>query len=108
MSVENKVTLKLKPETSFLPICRIEITVFDILHIKFQNSLMTSPACNFGSYIRAVDPQRTQSKFVYIKGSRGITPSFLTSALDGGEWSALRLRCFSPGEISPYTRWIGG
>jgi hypothetical protein len=33
----------------------------------------------------------------------GIAPSFLTFALDGGEWSASRLCHFTPG-----THWIGG
>jgi hypothetical protein len=32
----------------------------------------------------------------------------LTSALDGGEWSASRLGRFTPRERSPGTRWIGG
>jgi hypothetical protein len=32
----------------------------------------------------------------------------LTSALDGGEWSALRLRRFTPRERAPSTHWIGG
>jgi hypothetical protein len=33
---------------------------------------------------------------------------FLTSALVGGEWSASRPSRFTPGEIAPGTRWIGG
>jgi hypothetical protein len=32
----------------------------------------------------------------------------LTSALDGGEWSASRLCRFTPGERAPGTHWIGG
>jgi hypothetical protein len=32
----------------------------------------------------------------------------LTSALDGGEWSASRPRCFTPREGSAGTHWIGG
>jgi hypothetical protein len=36
-------------------------------------------------------------------GSGGIAPPFLTSALDGGEWSASRPCRFTPG-----THWIGG
>jgi hypothetical protein len=32
---------------------------------------------------------------------------FLTSALVGGEWSASRLRRFTPGERAPGTHWIG-
>jgi len=32
----------------------------------------------------------------------------LTSALDGGEWSALRTGRFIPGERAPGTHWIGG
>jgi hypothetical protein len=32
----------------------------------------------------------------------------LTSALDGGEWSASRLGRFTPKERAPGTRWIGG
>jgi hypothetical protein len=34
--------------------------------------------------------------------------SFLTSALDMGEWSASRPNRVSPGERSPDTHWIGG
>jgi hypothetical protein len=30
-----------------------------------------------------------------VCGSEGIAPSFLTSALDGGEWSASRHFCFT-------------
>jgi hypothetical protein len=33
---------------------------------------------------------------------------FLTSALVGGEWSALRPGRFTPGERTPGTHWIGG
>jgi hypothetical protein len=32
----------------------------------------------------------------------------LTSALDGGVWSASRFCCFTPREGTPYTYWIGG
>jgi hypothetical protein len=43
------------------------------------------------------------------KGERKYSPySFLTSALDGGEWSALRpYRAFRP-ENDPYTHYTGG
>jgi hypothetical protein len=41
-------------------------------------------------------------------GSGGIAPPFLTSALDGGEWSASRLGHFIPGERAPGTHCIGG
>jgi len=34
--------------------------------------------------------------------------SFLTSALDGCEWSASRPDRFTPKEIGPGTHWIGG
>jgi hypothetical protein len=34
--------------------------------------------------------------------------TFLTSALDGGVWSALRPGRFTPGEKAPGTHWIGG
>jgi hypothetical protein len=33
---------------------------------------------------------------------------FLTSALAGGEWSASRPGCFTPGESAYGTHWIGG
>jgi hypothetical protein len=33
---------------------------------------------------------------------------FLTSALDGGEWSASRPFRFTPGKRAPGTHWIGG
>jgi len=33
---------------------------------------------------------------------------FLTSALDGGKWSALRPGHFTPGVKAPGTHWIGG
>jgi hypothetical protein len=34
--------------------------------------------------------------------------SFLTSALDGGEWSPSRLGRFTPRERAPGTHWTGG
>jgi hypothetical protein len=34
--------------------------------------------------------------------------AFLTSALDGGEWSASRPGLFTSRERTPGTRWIGG
>jgi hypothetical protein len=33
---------------------------------------------------------------------------FLTSALDGSEWSATSLVCFTPGEMVHGTHWIRG
>jgi hypothetical protein len=33
---------------------------------------------------------------------------FLTSAVDGGEWSASRTNRFTPRERAPATHWIGG
>jgi hypothetical protein len=41
-------------------------------------------------------------------GSEHIAAPFLTSALDGGEWSASCLCCFTPGETAIGTHWIGG
>jgi hypothetical protein len=40
--------------------------------------------------------------------SVGIAPPILTSALDGGEWSASRPDRFNPGVRVPGTHWIGG
>jgi hypothetical protein len=41
--------------------------------------------------------------------SGGIAPLIrLTSALDGGEWSASRPCRFTPRESAPGTHWIGG
>jgi hypothetical protein len=37
-----------------------------------------------------------------------MAPQFLTSALDGGEWSASRPGRFTPGEIATGTHWIEG
>jgi len=39
---------------------------------------------------------------------RYISTYSLTSALDGGEWSASRPGRFTPREKAPGTRWIGG
>jgi hypothetical protein len=36
------------------------------------------------------------------------TTHSLTSAVDGGEWSATRPGCFTRREIVPGTHWIGG
>jgi hypothetical protein len=41
-------------------------------------------------------------------GGGGIALPFLTSGLDGGEWSASRPCRFTPGEIAPSTHWRGG
>jgi hypothetical protein len=40
-------------------------------------------------------------------GEWGIVLPFLTSALDGGEWSASRPGCFTLRERAPGTNWIG-
>jgi hypothetical protein len=40
-------------------------------------------------------------------GGGGIAPPFLTSALDGGEWSASLPCRFTRGERAPGTAWIG-
>jgi hypothetical protein len=34
--------------------------------------------------------------------------AFLTSALDGSEWSASHPGCFTPSERAPGIHWIGG
>jgi hypothetical protein len=41
-------------------------------------------------------------------GSGVVGPTFLTSAFDGGEWSASRPGPFTLGEISPNAHWIEG
>jgi hypothetical protein len=41
-------------------------------------------------------------------GSEGIVHAFLTSALDGGEWSASRPSHFTPRERASGTHRIGG
>jgi hypothetical protein len=41
-------------------------------------------------------------------GSGGTVPLTLTSALDGGEWSASRSGRFTARERAPRTHWIGG
>jgi hypothetical protein len=43
-----------------------------------------------------------------IWGSGGIAPSFLSSTLDGGEWSASCPVCFTARERALGTHWIGG
>jgi hypothetical protein len=40
-------------------------------------------------------------------GSGGIAPTFLTAAVDGGEWSASQPCRFNPGERIPATYWTG-
>jgi hypothetical protein len=41
-------------------------------------------------------------------GSGDIAPQLLTSALDGGKWSASSLSRFIPREITHDIYWIGG
>jgi hypothetical protein len=41
-------------------------------------------------------------------GSGGIAPPFLTSAIDGAEWSASCPSRFTSMEAVPGTHWIGG
>jgi hypothetical protein len=43
-----------------------------------------------------------------VWGSGGIAPLFLTSVLDGGEWSASLYGPFIPKERASSTHWIGG
>jgi hypothetical protein len=47
-----------------------------------------------------------RNEIVWLSGD--IAPPFLTSALDGGEWSALRHGRFYLAETSPGICWIGG
>jgi hypothetical protein len=46
-----------------------------------------------------------------VWGSEGIAASFVTSALDGGDWSTSRPCRFTPGEVAPGTHskgiWVG-
>jgi hypothetical protein len=42
------------------------------------------------------------------RGSRNTVPPFLTSALDGSEWSVSRQCPFISGETAPDIQWIGG
>jgi hypothetical protein len=72
--------------------------------------------------LQLIDKQNTQVReqlatanfqLRYIRGksrpcawSGGIAPSFLTSALDGGKWSASRPDRLTPGERAPGTHWI--
>jgi hypothetical protein len=42
------------------------------------------------------------------RGVEAYIHAFLTSALDGGEWSASRLGRFAPRERAPGTHWTGG
>jgi hypothetical protein len=42
-----------------------------------------------------------------VWGSGSIAPPFLTSSLDGGEWSASHPSRFIAGEEVPTTHWIG-
>jgi hypothetical protein len=43
-----------------------------------------------------------------VWGSGGINPFFLTSALNGGEWSASLSARFNAGKTAPHIHWIGG
>jgi hypothetical protein len=43
-----------------------------------------------------------------VLGSVDISPKFLTSALDGKEWSVSRPGHFIPGERAPCAHWMGG
>jgi hypothetical protein len=45
---------------------------------------------------------------IYVWGSGGVATPFLTSALDGDEWSTLRPGRFTPGETAFGTHWVGG
>jgi hypothetical protein len=53
----------------------------------------------------------TNNKYYAMKAHGAVDVEihiFLTSALDGGEWSASLPGHFTPGERDPYTHWIGG
>jgi hypothetical protein len=44
---------------------------------------------------------------MYERVSGGVAPPFLTSALEGGDWSASHPCCFTPRERAPGTHGIG-
>jgi hypothetical protein len=89
------------------------------IKISVPSRIRTSAAKRAASY--TMFPAQTQRKVKLslrlvnkalchddVWGSEGTAPPFLTTASDGGEWSATLTSCFTPREIAPGTHWIGG
>jgi hypothetical protein len=70
------------------------------------------PATNRLRYGAALRPRLRWKNSIKIYRnvwrSGGTAPPFLTSTLDGGEWSASRPASFTPVERAPGIHWIGG
>jgi hypothetical protein len=84
----------------------------------FEGPLLYSHMRTIRPYTGPVEPSKVKVKLPLclidlalchedIWGSGGIALPFLTSVLDGGEWSASCLGRFTPGEIAAHTHWIG-
>jgi hypothetical protein len=88
-----------------------------ILSVGHVNCCWSSPAQSFLYILICVVSPSRETLFIChhptlslgdIWRSGGIAPPFLTSALDGGEWSAACSGRYTPREIYLGTHWIGG
>jgi hypothetical protein len=69
---------------------------------------LTPPYYRYSSIQNYVPVVKTPQQSVICNNGSIITSQLLTSALDGGEWSASRPGRFTPRESPPGTHWIGG
>jgi hypothetical protein len=79
------------------------VSAIDINGDTFESCRIISLRC----FVFCYNPEQApRYEGVWVSG--GIAPTFLTLALDGGEWSASRPGHFTAGERAPDTHWIGG
>jgi hypothetical protein len=74
-----------------------------VFHVRYELN-------SYIFYVNAFSLQRVNTALLHedVWDSGDIAPPFLTSALDGGEWSASFPGRFTPGETAPGTHWTGG
>jgi hypothetical protein len=70
--------------------------------VKLLNQLSGAPVAVKRRAVEPVNKVEFPSVLCHeaIWSNGGMSPPLLTSALDGGEWSASRLCCFTPREIA--------
>jgi hypothetical protein len=88
--------------------CRYKFTVTKLMTLQIPHCTKTRDCCslvkvNLSLCFKLVPPHEG-----VLREWRYISTHSLTSALEGGQWSASRPGRFTPRERAPDTPWIGG
>jgi hypothetical protein len=110
------ITLCVASQRVFIVVYFVIDSIREVLDITSHFLCMAPSWCNYPNNTCTTRKLKIKLSLCLTKhhamktylGVEGQLHAFLTSALDGGEWSASRLCRFTPSERAPGTHWIGG